>query len=370
MISKLIVKVSGACNLACSYCYYMKDRPKSAQRNMTSEVMRRTLENFATSLSEEGGQECTIYWHGGEPFLQPMSFWKNVSEVQHVISSESGLVWKNYVTTNGTTLTPEICLYLKTESWNVAVSIDGPPDQHDRERVYHSGRGSSSDVLSGVRALADHGIAATLLTVLDEESTNADELFDFFSRIEARSVDLLLPLYNWVDQREVLSRNRKLLEIISRFFSRWCKAGRPFGVRFFDSLFNKLADGTPGMCHHEHVCHEVITVEPDGRVNLCDDLIAVDGQPTDLIQIEGQGNSSYELAYHDLSARVFSVVKARGYYNLGDECRSCELLDICQGGCPATRWNGNDYKSVSVHCEIYKTFYGQIRFLFKEAVAG
>ena len=57
------------------------------------------------------------------------------------------------LTTNATLLTPAIIEFLSENRIGVTVSMDGPPDLHDKLRVFANGQGSYDIIEPRVRAL-------------------------------------------------------------------------------------------------------------------------------------------------------------------------------------------------------------------------
>ena len=69
---QFVFKISKYCNLRCDYCYefpYLGDRAR-----MSLAQVRSAFENIKRSISELSIKEVDFIWHGGEPFLIPLSF--------------------------------------------------------------------------------------------------------------------------------------------------------------------------------------------------------------------------------------------------------------------------------------------------------
>ena len=360
MINKLIMKVSGACNLSCSYCYYMKDRTSSQKVLMSVDTVRSCLNKFAQYLSLETNRiyDPIVYWHGGEPLIQPISFWDSVIEIQSELSYRFGLVWQNGITTNGTIVKPEHVQFLKSHNWSVALSLDSSKSAHDKLRVYSNGDGSYDRALAGLKLLQGAGVKVRVLSVLQPKKGAGQEAYNHLTEIGAEEADLLLPLTNWTErQSKLIDVNRLLLNEIFAFMTLWLSDGRTFEVRLFDSMFRKVLFGKPGLCHHEDKCHEVVTIEPDGSIHICDDLVSVKGQST-LLSSQEPDSGCFSDNFESAEYALHGLIESRGYYSKADECINCDVYDICNGGCPANRWDGTSYRNKSVHCDIYKGLFG------------
>jgi uncharacterized protein len=131
--------VGSICNLQCAYCYYlekghlypMENKPSamSSQREMDEG----TLEAFVRQYLEAQTQPQVLFtWHGGEPLMRPLSFYKRVLELQRKYAN--GRHIDNCLQTNGTLLTDEWCAFFRENNWLIGISIDGPQAYHDEYR--------------------------------------------------------------------------------------------------------------------------------------------------------------------------------------------------------------------------------------------
>jgi sulfatase maturation enzyme AslB (radical SAM superfamily) len=127
----VIWRVTTHCNLGCAYCAY--DRSLPIER---AEVDAETVMRLARLLSEyqsRTGDSVMISWLGGEPLL-----WKPLASVSRVLSGELGLQLS--ATTNGTALKSAALRSMIAEHFvELTVSVDGPPEFHDRSRKWLGG---------------------------------------------------------------------------------------------------------------------------------------------------------------------------------------------------------------------------------------
>jgi uncharacterized protein len=130
----LLLKMTGACDMACDYCYdYDRDRWHG---RLDMDVARRLI---AECLLPK--RRLTIMFHGGEPFLQ-FSKMKQVVEFATEEAARRDATVHFNVQTNGLHFTDEVVDFLKSHPFGVGVSLDGPQELHDRMRVDHRGRGT------------------------------------------------------------------------------------------------------------------------------------------------------------------------------------------------------------------------------------
>jgi len=87
-------------------------------------------------------------WHGGEPLLMGIQFYEKVVELQKRYKRE-GQTIENDLQTNGTLISQEWVDFFKANDFHVGVSLDGPPEVHNANRVFRSGQGSFEQVMRG-----------------------------------------------------------------------------------------------------------------------------------------------------------------------------------------------------------------------------
>lgn len=97
-IMNIVIKVTKACNLRCSYCYVDHDSTDFMTTSMAKVIIRK----FSKSL-----KHIKLLWHGGEPLLADMNFYKKAFAEAERCAEENGVVFQNQLQTNGTLLTDD-----------------------------------------------------------------------------------------------------------------------------------------------------------------------------------------------------------------------------------------------------------------------
>ena len=163
----VMTKPAGAhCNLACDYCYYLEkqklyqDGEKHVMSDQLTEVFIREY------IQSQFGQEVNFTWHGGEPMIRPLDYYKKVVRWQRQYAGGKAIF--NCIQTNGTMLTPEWCRFLHDEGWLVGLSIDGPQDMHDAYRMRRNGGGTWEKVMKGVEMLDRYGVEWNAMAVVND----------------------------------------------------------------------------------------------------------------------------------------------------------------------------------------------------------
>jgi uncharacterized protein len=147
--------LSGACNLRCRYCYtglQVNDHPSEL---MSLEVARRAIDLLIEILNP--GHSPGLLFFGGEPLLN-LPVMKFCVDYLRKRSNELGVAPRYGITTNGVLLDEETGRYLKENRITVTLSMDGPAEIHDRNRIFPDGTGSHAATLRALRLLQELGI--------------------------------------------------------------------------------------------------------------------------------------------------------------------------------------------------------------------
>jgi len=140
-----------ACNLRCRYCFVPDDMEADF---MALDTAIEAIERFRTVE--------TVGFFGGEP----LKHWSLIEQVTAYLRGREKCGGKRrslHVTTNGTMIGEAHAMFLARHRYSLIVSIDGPPDIHDAERIQPNGKGSHELVLRGLQRLAAAGCKQTTL---------------------------------------------------------------------------------------------------------------------------------------------------------------------------------------------------------------
>ena len=150
---RLNLFVTGDCNLACRYC--VPRTGGTPKETMPRRLCSAALEGFAAIAARDRLPDFTVYLHGGEPLLHLDIVRFCLAEGKRQ-AQRLGVPFYVSATTNG-------CLPHETAQWVAAhfhfliVSMDGPPEVHDRQRPGRDGKGSFTTTAAFVRTLKKRG---------------------------------------------------------------------------------------------------------------------------------------------------------------------------------------------------------------------
>jgi uncharacterized protein len=147
-----IVVLNLDCNLACRYCYEGTLKGKHYMSRETADALLVFLKNRAV---EGGKRTINLDFYGGEPLLSA-SIMSYISENLVSFAQDERLEYSFNIVTNGTLLSRKKALKLKELGLRSAkVTIDGPRDNHDRNRPFRSGKGSFDRIVENIKETHD-----------------------------------------------------------------------------------------------------------------------------------------------------------------------------------------------------------------------
>jgi uncharacterized protein len=376
-----IKAVGSACNLDCTYCYYLSKEGLLGQNNrrIADEVLERFVADY---IAGQDVEEIVFTWHGGEPTLLGLDFFRKVVALQQK-HLPPGRRISNDLQTNGTLLDDDWGAFLAEHGFLVGISIDGPREVHDRYRPTKRGESSFDAVVRGVEALRRHGVTFSTLTVVNRHSAAhaldiyrflRDELgsalMQFIPCVEPKQFETTapgsLPASQLVDANSPRAQPGHPLSIVTdwtvapedwgRFltavFDEWRAQDRGrVKINLFESLFAQLRGEASHLCTSSPFCGKNVAVEQDGRVYSCDHFVYPE-------------HELGRIGKRPLKEMVFSLKQVEfgldKFNSLPGECRKCPYLKLCWGECPRTRilrtrpGEGN----LSYLCAGWKRFYG------------
>lgn len=147
------VQATRRCNLRCRHCY-SESGPDRAGAIPLSDLLRLLREARALRYGYVGVS-------GGEPLLWP--------DLDRFLAAALDLGFSTSVTTNGTLLTPRRARALRALARLVAVSVDGPQEDHDLMR---GTPGAFAAMRRGVSALREAGVPFTIVFTLTRDNVH------------------------------------------------------------------------------------------------------------------------------------------------------------------------------------------------------
>lgn len=352
----LLIKPAGAlCNMRCRYCFYRDEEANRAagpRELMTTETLE---EVFRKTLPRAAGR-CAVAYQGGEPTLAGLDWFRTAVELERKYASPACAV-EHSIQTNGLCLDREWTDFFAREKMLVGISLDGPKELHDENRVDAAGKGTYARVMRAVNLLKSSGAEFNVLSVVTARTCrSAGSVYGFFERNALawqQYVPCLPPLETEPFAAPWALKPKDYAAFLRTQFDCWYRdvsAGRFRYNRYFDNLVGILAGRQPEACDMRGVCSPQLVVEADGSVYPCD-FYCLDGFRL--------GNFRTD-TLDEIEARREALGFLAASTAREAECGKCEWRALCRGGCRRRRTNSarpDALPGKDLFCEAYREFF-------------
>ena len=262
------------------------------------------LEKFiCQNITEQDIDSIYFSWHGGDPTLLGVEFFKKVVNLQQKHAGKKHIV--NDLQTNGILLDDDWCKFFKENGFLIGLSIDGPKHLHDLFRKSKGGESSFDHVYRAAKLLQKHDITFNTLTVVN--SVNARHPADVYrfltedlgSRrlqwlpcVEPKDFHTTAP-GKWDHDKMPVTGTEAAKpgnpnsvvtdwsvdpedwgEFLCQTFDLWLK--NDYGkvlVNWFESLVGQWMNYPSQLCTLWDVCGRGLVIEKDGSIYCCDHFV-------------------------------------------------------------------------------------------------
>jgi uncharacterized protein len=344
------------CNMRCGYCYYLGKAslfPQGPWR-MPPELLERYI---AQRLEASAGPTTHFEWHGGEPTLLGVDYFRTIVGFQKA-HRPPGRKVTNGIQTNGLLLDEAWAAFLKEEGFSVGLSMDGPADLHDTYRRTAADAPTHAKVAEAFRLLRTHEVFCNVLCVLHAGNTEEpDRTYDFFCGLGVKYLQFLpLVLRGEGGQvRAPTASPESIGSFLCRVFDRWLQEDvGGVVIQTFDEALRPVYGVPHALCIHRETCGDVAVLEHDGGFYACDHF--VDGEHL----MGSLRERTLSDMVHDPRMESFGRAKAE---TLPRACRRCDVLSACNGGCPKDRFTRapDGTPGLNYLCPAYRMFFRHSR---------
>ena len=350
-VSVLIKPASSKCNLKCEYCFYHDVAHNRAVADFGFMSLE-TLEAIIRKVLHLAEGYATFAFQGGEPTLCGLDFFRSVVELQ-AKHNANGVSINNALQTNGILIDSEWAKFLHDNKFLVGLSLDGPPDLHDRYRVDAGEKGTYKKVMRTAALFDEHEVAYNILfTVTDPTAAHPDKLYDFFKAHHFNFLQLM-PCIDPQDNERGTHRYsltpKRYAFFLKWFFDKWqadFMGGREVSVRYFDNLVRMVMGEPPEMCSLLGSCQCQFVFEADGGAYPCDFYV------TDEWKLGNIHDDDIPGLYETETCRRF----IESSLSAAPDCRGCKWKFLCRGGCRRDRETLHQELGRNYFCETYAEF--------------
>ncbi|MEM2663057.1 MAG: radical SAM protein [Metallosphaera sp.] len=322
------------CNFNCTYCFQKGFRKEVT---VTEEVMKGFI-NYVRK--RERGRKVRVTFFGGEPLLE-------LRKIEEISRSLSDLKYSFSVVTNGSLLTKSVTHRLISHGLShVQLTLDGPPEVHDKRRFYVDGRGSFNTIIQNLREVQD---LVKVVLRINIDVNNLNEVDTLLAKLVEEGITRIRLDPHFVHTN--LFRNEWWENVIPKDLESdvlvkfWEKA-RSYGFEIPHDIFRL------GICA-AHIDEDIV-VDPEGKVYPC---WAFTGNP---LYVKGRltQEGEVETLNRSLSGRKSLIIH--------EKCKSCPYLPMCMGGCRfLSVLDGKGYHGLDCRKETYEKLVKLLRFLMQ-----
>jgi uncharacterized protein len=356
----MVKPVGARCNLDCTYCFYLHKERLLGQGSapvMSDEVLEEHVRQY---LDAQTADTVVFSWQGGEPTLAGLPFFERAMALQERYRRPAVRV-ENDLQTNGTLLDDRWARFLAEHRFQVGLSVDGPPELHDRHRVSRGGGPTSGAVLRAAELLRRHAVPFTAMCVVHRENARRPlEVYRFLARelgtwriqftpcVERRDFQGIAP-WHWPPATLPVSGTPAARpggegsvvadwsvdpddygSFLCAVWDEWL--ANDLG-RIHVNLFETAVAVTVGLpaqtCTQSELCGKALALEHDGSLYACDHFVYPEFALGNVLR-EHEGQAAFSARQ-----RAFGFAKRNA---LPSRCRACPHLALCWGECPKNRF--------------------------------
>ena len=342
-----IKPVGNNCNIACKYCYARPFIKK--YKVMPFDTLDILFQKVCAYQ-----KEVVITWHGGEPLLPGVEFYKKAFDILKKYTKDHKV--KHLIQTNATLLTPEFAKFLVGNKVEIGISLDGIPECHNLNRISALGQGTFEKTLKGVSLLRENGYNPSLIcTVTKDTLEYAVENFDFFIKNGFKRIKYS-PVYDSATDSFSIN-NKEWFEYLNKIFHRWLEYDdEEISVRELDEVIAWFSEKPLNLCSSQNICLSWASIDPDGELYPCEYLRA---------------NHSYGNIKEISMDEMFKSISFKNFKEMftatPTSCQKCAFYRFCGNGCPAIRvdeYGNPNPNGVYVYCEERKQLYNEMKTYF------
>lgn len=325
----LYLLLTDICNLKCRYCFVEGAMPLDHKFSlMDQKTAEKAIDIFAELLKKNSSRKKfkrppNIIFYGGEPLLNESVFLAAMRKIEKV--KDAGDLPEDIsviLLTNATSISERVLRIVASKKVSVSVSLDGPKEIHDTNRVFQDGKGTFDTVLNNIQRLKKAGANLSISCTINSANTQyLEEVFRWINnsfQIKGLGFNLLLDLpgASQSDEDYVKKATRAMISCY--------ELARQNGI-YEDRMMRKVNAFVKKSLHLTDCggYGNQIVVAPDGKIGPCHAYM---------------GSGKFFVGHVDdrdfnpFTNPVFLEWSSRSPFNI-PQCYFCEGIGLCGGGC-------------------------------------
>lgn len=348
-----IIRLTEKCNMNCAYCYVNLQKRKQGKCISLS-----TIKHLYESIQNISPQYVEFVWHGGEPLLYNKKSFVKIMEMQREYKINN--IVGNGVQTNATLIDKDWIQIFKEYRISVGVSIDYPPEHHDKIRIFWSEKPTFTKVLNNILTLKENGISITALSVITKDNYKfIEEIYWFFKKL---NIDFkTIPCAPCEDTNShIISKlfispneyGKTMVNLAKIYIS---DPNPTIHIIDIDDIIKSFFSGYNKNCMFVGQCSEFFGITPEGNIYVCDLFNKKDFLIGNLYEIKSNNDTNNTFLKHPIIQKIKLRIQKI------DKCHKCKYFSICNGGCMSNSYfiYGSIYKE-DFYCQARKILFAYL----------
>jgi uncharacterized protein len=308
----IVVKPTSECNFRCKYCYHADTHYEQGILDLVK------LEKLIR-LSQEEYDHVDYIWHGGEPLICGIDYFKKTVELQEKYRRMDSVI-NNSVQTNGSLLSNQFIKFFKKNDFTVCISFDGPGECNTL-------RQSTKKVLENIDSARRAGLILPSLSVI--HALNYDrqiEMYEFFkSKMMPMKFNPIFNSGNAKQNPEYLLDADHYIGSLKAFYDYWLLDQTAVPVDPLNQYIHMKLAGNSPECIYGSCLYQWIGVAHNGDIYPCGRSYTVDYRIGSISEINQISDIFIQENFINLLKK--SIIRR-------SMCQSsCGYFGICNGGC-------------------------------------
>jgi len=343
----IIIKPTLSCNIKCKHCYH-------GHSNSDETISTDTIERIMRLASEEYGTVWFI-WHGGEPLLLPLSFYKKVIAIQEKYFGKDSFRVSNTIQTNGILLDKKFTNFCRDNKINVGISYEGPCNGVLRERT--------DDVQRNIEMMKKNGHMFSISSTICRNTAN--DLKKIYESTVKNGMALSLSpvICSGSATSDMVPDADEYADASISLFNEWlydADAEMPLmpHLQYVSSI---LGQPSPSDCAHSSCLMKWLSVYPNGDLYPCGKGCPQEMRLCNMNDVEHLSDAFRTDAMKEL---FIAAIERR------EKCRDeCDLFNYCNGGCSMDALSERGMNNNGgTSCRIFKKLFIHIRNVINDIV--